>query len=39
MKNVSNLRQFQAILGGGGTPLTLRTVNGAIRIIALHPRT
>jgi Toastrack DUF4097 len=39
MRSAGNQRQFHGILGGGGAPLTLRTVNGAIRIIALPPRT
>jgi DUF4097 and DUF4098 domain-containing protein YvlB len=33
----SDSREFHGVLGHGGTSLALRTVNGAIRIVALNP--
>ena len=37
IQDSNDSREFRGRLGHGGTPLALRTVNGAIRIIALNP--
>jgi DUF4097 and DUF4098 domain-containing protein YvlB len=37
IQDSSDSREFRGMLGHGGTSLALRTVNGAIRIVALNP--
>jgi DUF4097 and DUF4098 domain-containing protein YvlB len=37
IRGSSDAREFHGVLGHGGTSLALRTVNGAIRIVALNP--
>ncbi len=37
LQGSSGAREFRARLGPGGSPLRMRTVNGAIRLVALRP--